>query len=105
MLSNLLRRFSRTTIAYCHDVAMAAVGLPLAMYLRLGDDLFAFTTMEQLAANTFLFATIAAVVFWGMGLYRGIGRYASMNDLWAIARAVTVAVIVFVLGAFVLTRL
>ncbi|MCK6450202.1 MAG: polysaccharide biosynthesis protein [Alphaproteobacteria bacterium] len=101
----LIKRVSRTSVAYGHDVAMAALSFPLALYLRLGEDLAVQVSDEMLLGGTIAFAAIAAIVFRAMGLYRGIWRYASTNDLWAIVRAVSVAVIVFVATLFLATRL
>jgi O-antigen biosynthesis protein WbqV len=101
----LIRRFSRTSIAYAHDLVMAAVSFPLALYLRLGEEMWTFVPAELLVGGTLLFIAVSAVVFSAMGLYRGIWRYASMDDLWAIVRAVSVAVVVFVVVLFVMTRL
>jgi O-antigen biosynthesis protein WbqV len=98
-------RLKRAGIAYAHDLTMAAVSFPLAVYLRVGDDIVDFPGIERVATAAFTFTAIAAAVFWGMGLYRGIWRYASLNDLAAIARAVTVAVAAFVAVDFLATRL
>jgi FlaA1/EpsC-like NDP-sugar epimerase len=48
---------------------------------------------------------VAAVVFLGMRLYRGIWRYASVNDLVALVRAVTLVILAFVPILFLVTRL
>lgn len=100
-----LLRFSRTSVAYAHDLGMAALSFPLTLYLRLGDEMWTYISPELLQGGTLLFIAVAAVVFSTMGLYRGIWRYASTDDLWAITRAVTVAVMVFVAILFVMTRL
>ena len=98
-------RLSRSIVAYGHDVVMAALSFPLALYLRVSDDIMFYPGIQRVLVDTALFALIAAVTFWTMGLYRGIWRYASLNDLWAIARAVSVAVAVFVALEFLATRL
>lgn len=97
-------RLSRARIAFLHDVAMAAASFPLALYLRLGDS------MQYLAADYFwegtaLFAFSAALAFSTVPMYRGIWRYASLNDLVAITKAVTLAMLLFVPLLFLLTRL
>ncbi|HEX7967465.1 MAG TPA: nucleoside-diphosphate sugar epimerase/dehydratase, partial [Stellaceae bacterium] len=51
------------------------------------------------------FTGIAAAIFWWTGLYRGIWRYASLPDLLALLRAVTIVVLVFFPVMFVVTRL
>ncbi len=59
---------------------------------------------EFVIQSTALFAVVAACVFWPMGLYRGIWRYASMNDLIQITKAVSLAVLIFVPILFVTSR-
>ena len=90
---------TRPKIAFAHDVMMAAVSLPLSLYLRLGDY-FEYFDMAQLAQMAGLFTVISAAVFWSMRLYSGVWRYASLNDLLAITRAVTLAILIFLLFQF-----
>ena len=94
----------RAYIAYAHDVVMAGLSFVLALYLRLDDQILSYAP-GLLVQGTILFMAVAAVVFWYMGLYRGVWLYASVNDLLAIARAVTVAVLTFLLVMFLWTRL
>ena len=96
-------RLRHASLAYFHDSVMAAVSFPLALWLRVGDD----TTGpygELLWQGTLLVALIAAVVFRTLGLYRGIWRYASLNDLFGLVRAVTLVVLILVPLLFLLTR-
>jgi len=96
---------SRRQLAFAHDALMAAVAFFLALYLRLGDDLLIQMTPAQLVFATLLFTLTCAVVFFFCGLYRSVWAFASVRDLIEIARAVTIAVVAFVLVAFVVTRL
>ncbi len=101
---NFIHKISgRGLIAYSHDIVMSGVAFALSIYLRLGDDP-RFYAPEPMVQAGILFVVISAVVFWLSGLYRGIWRYASMNDLLAITRAVTIAVITFSLVLFLWTR-
>src|ERR1700686_4738154 len=52
-----------------------------------------------------VFTGIAAMVFLVTGLYRGIWRYASLPDLFNIARAATLTELIFLPVMFVFTRL
>src|SRR5690606_26252472 len=52
-----------------------------------------------------VYGLCCAGVFLFSGLYRGIWRYASLNDLVAIVRAVTLALLAFLLITFMMTRL
>jgi len=94
----------RAAVAYAHDIVMAAVSFALSLYLRLGESMFVYSGGIVLE-GTLVFTAIAAVVFLFMGLYRGLWRYASLNDLVAITRAVSLTVLVFLLCMFLLTRL
>jgi O-antigen biosynthesis protein WbqV len=82
---------------------MSGVAFGLAMYLRLGDEFSSYADDAMFQAGA-LFVAISAIVFWYSGLYRGVWRYASVNDLMAITRAVTVTVLVFLLVMFLWTR-
>jgi len=94
---------SRGLIVYSHDIIMSGLAFVLALYLRLGDDLYYYISDTTYQAAVF-FVSISAVAFFFSGLYQGVWRYASINDLMAITRAVTVTVLVFLLVMFLLTR-
>ncbi|MBI2977626.1 MAG: polysaccharide biosynthesis protein [Rhodospirillales bacterium] len=101
---NSFHRISgRGLIAYGHDIVMAAVSFGLSLYLRLGDDIVYYSGEHVLQAGI-VFTVICAIVFWMSGLYRGVWRYASLDDLWAITRSVTMAVLIFLLVMFLWTR-
>ncbi len=98
-LLNIDRRF----VAYGHDLTMAAVSYLLSLYLRLGAEVLELPG-SILVQGLALFVAICAVAFWTMGLYRGVWRYASLNDMVAIARAVTLAILVLTVAMFLWTR-
>ena len=95
---------ARSAVAFVHDVVMAAASFVLALHLRLGDRMFDYLG-DSLLPGTAIFAAVAATVFWAVGLYRGVWRYASMNDLLAIVRGVTLTILVFLPVMFMLSRL
>jgi O-antigen biosynthesis protein WbqV len=99
-----VRRFGRAHVVFAHDIVMAGVSYVLSLYLRLGDALFYYSPMF-VVQGTLAFAAVAACVFWWTGLYRGVWRYASLNDLVAVARAVTLTVLIFLSLYFIATRL
>jgi O-antigen biosynthesis protein WbqV len=87
-----------------HDVVMAALAFEVALFVRYwtyGSP----QPFGHLWEGTAIFAAVCAVVFWGMGLYRGIWHYASMADLLAIVKAVTLALLIFLPLLFWATRL
>src|SRR6266478_2905863 len=94
----------RALLAFLHDVAMAALSLVVSLYLRIGNEIVDYE--PRLTASYVVgFTVIAAGVFLVTGLYRGIWRYASLPDLFNIARAVSLTVAAFLLVMFVTTRL
>jgi FlaA1/EpsC-like NDP-sugar epimerase len=97
-------RLDRARIAFLHDVIMAAASFPLSIYLRLGDSTMT-EAQDYLLPGTALFAAIAAVVFKLSRMHRGIWRYASLDDLVAITKTVTLAILIFLPLLFLVTRL
>ena len=91
-------------IALLHDIVMSAAAFVAAVVLRMGFDAFQ-RVPEVLALGVALFCTVAASVFSWTGLYRGVWRYASLDDIIAIVKAVTLTVLVFVALLFLITRL
>jgi FlaA1/EpsC-like NDP-sugar epimerase len=83
---------------------MAAISLVVSLYLRIGNAVVDYEP-RLTAMYVAGFTLIAATVFLLTGLYRGIWRYASLPDLFNIARAVSLTVLAFFPIMFVLTRL
>jgi len=94
----------RNLIAFIHDVIMAALSFGVSMILRIGDVFGPFHG-KILLTGTAAFTATAAVVFLSLRMYRGIWRYASMNDLVTLAKAVTILMLVFSLEMFFFFRL
>ena len=94
----------RPKIAFAHDIVMAAISFPLSLFLRLGYDLFDYDT-GFVIQGTVLFTVVAGTMFWSMRLYSGVWLYASLNDLMAITKAVSFAILVFLPLMFLMTRL
>ncbi|MDP6390636.1 MAG: nucleoside-diphosphate sugar epimerase/dehydratase [Alphaproteobacteria bacterium] len=97
-------RLNRARIALIHDLVMVAISFPLSLYLRVGD-LFLFYGESYVIEATLMFTAVAAPVFWFSKLYRGIWRYASIEDLVAITKAVSLAILIFLPLLVLLTRL
>ena len=96
-------RLTRAHLAFLHDLVMAGASFLAAMTLRLGEEAFADT--GKLALGCALFVGVAAVVFRGLRMYRGVWHYASVNDLLAITKASTLTILVFLPALFLVTRL
>ena len=97
-------RINRANIAFVHDVTMAAISFVLSLFLRLGEDIY-FYPREQLLLALGLFIVVAAVVFRSMKMYRGVWRYASLNDLLTITKAASLVILIFLVLLFAVTRL
>ncbi len=95
---------ARGLIAYAHDIVMTAVSFVASAYLRMGGDASSILN-DQFLIGGMTLTMIGAIVYWHMGLYRGIWRYASVRDLTAIARAVSLVLLLFLFAMFVWTRL
>ena len=90
-------------LVFAHDTFMAAAAFLIALWLRVGDN-FGYE-WENLLTNTLLFTVVAAVSFRAMQLYRGVWRYASLNDMVAIVKAVTFAIAAYLPLTFFVNRL
>ena len=95
---------NRRLYAFGHDLVVALVAFGLALWLRMGDSM-GDLPLVPVAQSFALFAITCGIVFWFSGLYRGIWAFSSLGDLTRILRAVTIAVVTFVILAFLVTRL
>lgn len=93
---------SRPEIVYGHDVIMAGLSFALALFLRLGDEVWSHG--DTLVTGSLLMALIAAGVFRVARLYRGAWYYASLKDLVAIGRAAGITILLFLLVIFLVNR-
>jgi O-antigen biosynthesis protein WbqV len=96
------RRLPVGLLVFLHDTGMAGLAFLLALWLRVGE-LWTYP-WDQLEENAALFTLVCAATFRARRLYRGVWRYASMNDLTAIAWASTIAVAAYSLLTFLITR-
>lgn len=104
-MKNLLNKIlsGKSRIAALHDIFMAAISFVLSLYLRLGENFS--DSFDFILEGTILFTLVCAVVFQLMGLYKGVWRYASTQDLIAIGKAVTLAILIFMPSMFIINRL
>jgi O-antigen biosynthesis protein WbqV len=102
---SLLPRSRRAVFAFQHDLVMAGVSFALALYLRLGEEMLAKLEPRLIALYGVAFTLVAGAVFLVTRLYRGIWRYASLPDLFNIARAATLTELIFLPVMFLFTRL
>lgn len=100
----MLSRWTKSIMAFAHDTAAAGIAFLLAIYLRMGDRLFDIAP-NLLISNLLLFVATCAGVFLFSGLYRSIWAYASVRDLGALLKAVTIAIALYMAMSFAFTRL
>lgn len=92
----------RSRIAAIHDVIMAGASFIASLYLRLGSDIDSY---PYLLEGTLVFCILSFCIFSSLRLYRGIWRYASIQDLIAITKAVSLIMLCFFPAMFLLNRL
>ncbi|MBM3618759.1 MAG: polysaccharide biosynthesis protein, partial [Alphaproteobacteria bacterium] len=71
---------NRNVIAALHDLLMAGLSFLIAVWLRLGAGMFDYIS-GNLVTPTVIFMAIAMPVFVMNRLYRGLWRFASVQDL------------------------
>ncbi len=80
----------RAALAFAHDVAASGVAWFAAFVLRFNLDVPQEYLTTALSTLPWVMA-VNAMLFWRLGLYRGLWRYASLPDLQKILAAVFVA--------------
>ena len=97
-------QLKRYQIVYLHDLCLASLSFPAALYLRLGNQGIA-KLWPEIILGTIVFAAVAAIIFKLFGMYRRVWRYASMSDLIVVVKCASVAVLVFLPLMFLANRL
>jgi FlaA1/EpsC-like NDP-sugar epimerase len=87
-----------------HDIVMAALAMQLAIWLRNRFPSPSDPSFDGIKA-TLVFSVIAAGVFYGQGLHRGVWRFTAFSNLVSIMKAATITVLIFVPTYFLVTRL
>ncbi|WP_028919472.1 polysaccharide biosynthesis protein [Pseudoxanthomonas suwonensis] len=87
-----------------HDLAMVYICWQLMHVLRYASRHEAWPLLSFSPSIAWVFAA-QAIVFWQVGLYRGLWRFASVPDLWNIFKASVVGLVVIVVGLAVYNRL
>ncbi|MBI5163731.1 MAG: polysaccharide biosynthesis protein [Magnetospirillum sp.] len=95
----------RGHIAFAHDLAMAAISFHVALFLRMGDEWLRGWDPATVALSTLAFTAVSAAAFRSARMYKGVWRYASINDLLCLTRGATLAILGFSLVMFLTTRL
>ena len=97
-------QLKRHQIVYLHDLLLASLSFPAAIYLRIGNDITKLFWPEVFW-GTIAFAAVAAITFGVFGMHRRVWRYASMSDLIVVVKSATIAVLIFLPLMFLVNRL
>ena len=95
---------NKANLVYLHDIFITAICFNLSIFLRLGSE-FNSIPNSVIGYGTILITIIGAIVYRLTGLYKGIWRYASINDLINIVKASSITIAVFLILMFAVTRL
>ena len=87
-----------------HDLVMVYVCWQLIHVLRYASRQEGYTWTE-FSPTVALVLVAQGLVFWRVGLYRGLWRFASVPDLWNILKAGIFGLLAIVLGLAVYNRL
>jgi len=88
-----MRRFDRKTVALIHDTIAAALTVPLALWLRVGDQITQYP-LSLVLKHVLIYSLVASGLFILMQIYRGVWRYVSLNEIMDILFVVTVTCVI-----------
>ena len=89
----------RVLLVFLHDVCAAGAAWFLAHWLRFNMEITPFYT-DHMLQTMFWVVPLQTLVFWSFGLYRGIWRYASLQDLKRILNAVAIVALITPVALF-----
>lgn len=89
---------------YVHDLVMAALAMAMVLLARYRFETKA-TPYGMVWESTLAFALVCAVVFPLLKLHRGVWRFTALNDIWRIAQASAVSVVLVLPVLFLVNRL
>ncbi|WP_420547829.1 polysaccharide biosynthesis protein [Curvivirga sp.] len=95
---------NRARLAFLHDIAMTGLSVPAALALRMGDSIMSIAQEEILFASIVMML-IAIPAYASFGMYKGIWRFASLEDMITVGKAVSIVSLIFLLIMFFVSRL
>ena len=101
----LLDRLRNRTAAFSHDLIMIPVAWLGAYWLRFNLSAVPELYLDQAYAVLPVLVVLQGGVFWYLGLYRGVWRFASIPDLVRILKSIIVGVGLSAVAIFFLTRM
>jgi len=95
---------NRRVAIIIHDLCMIAIAWMLA-YLTRYNFTFPIPNWDSVWQSLPIVFAIQGLILWRAGLYRGLWRFASIPDLWNIARAAVLGVLAITLALFLFKRM
>lgn len=91
--------------AFIHDLVMVPIAWFLSFWLRFNLDVIPSEYLQAAWMAVPMLLLVEGAVFWTLGLYRGVWRFASLPDLERIFKAVAIGTLLATLVLFAATRL
>jgi len=104
-LKHIVDRLRNRTAAFVHDLVMIPAAWFAAYWLRFNLETVPHPILLQSIRMLPVVVAVQGAVFWYLGLYRGLWRFASLPDLVRIVNSVIVGVALSAVGIFLLTRM
>jgi FlaA1/EpsC-like NDP-sugar epimerase len=100
-----LQRARSRLLVFLHDMLMIPLAWGLAYWMRFNLAYVPPEFIDEAIDTLPLVVLVLGTVYWAFGLYRGIWRFASLNDLMRIAQAVLVGTTLLLFVLFALNRM
>jgi FlaA1/EpsC-like NDP-sugar epimerase len=94
----------RSYVAACHDIIMALCSVPLALYLRLGDN-FWVRAADYVTPLFIIFISSFAFLVFSLRMQKAVWRYVSLSELKLIVKVVSLSIIIAYAAMFLFYRL
>ncbi|MBL4774852.1 MAG: polysaccharide biosynthesis protein [Mariprofundus sp.] len=92
-------------MAFLHDLLWVPAAVLLAFWIRFNLGDIPSTYVDSFQIFIWIATPIQAIMFWYLGLYRGVWRFASIPDLLRILKAVLLGTLLSFLFIFIWQRL
>ncbi|MBK1646664.1 polysaccharide biosynthesis protein [Thiocapsa imhoffii] len=99
------QRVRSRLLVFVHDMLMIPAAWGLAYWMRFNLAYVPPEFIEEAISALPLVVVVVGSVYWAFGLYRGVWRFASINDLVRIALAVLVGTTLLLFVFFALNRM
>jgi len=104
-VSRWVERLRSRWAAFAHDLLMVPAAWLTAYWLRFNLSAIPLEYRDTALSAILPIVLIEGAVFWSLGLYRGVWRFASLPDLERILKAVALGTLLSLLALFAINRL